>query len=89
MGGAYIPVGLWAINGRHSSKTPYWLAIIGSAALIILYVLSRTAEMPLVGMQDDIGIIDVGAKVLQGGIIASSLYMIAAIKKENKASLLA
>ena len=89
VGGAYIPVGLWAISSRHSSKTPYWLAIIGSGALIVLYVLSRTVDMPLVGMQDDIGFIDVGSKVLQGGIIASSLYMIAFIKKENKASLLA
>ena len=89
VGGAYIPVGLWAISSRHSSKTPYWLAIIGSGALIILYVLSRTVDMPLVGMQDDVGFIDVGSKVLQGGIIASALYVIATIKKENKASLLA
>ena len=51
VGGAYIPVGLWAISSRHSSKSPYWLAIIGSGALIILYVLSRTVDMPLVGMQ--------------------------------------
>jgi len=89
VGGAYIPVGLWAISSRHSSKTPYWFAIIGSGALIMLYVLSRTVDMPLVGMQDDIGFIDVGSKVLQGGIIASSLYMIATIKKEKQASLLA
>lgn len=89
VGGAYIPVGLWAISSRHSSRTPYWLAIIGSGALIILYVLSRTVDMPLVGMQDDIGFIDVGAKVLQGGIIASALYVIATIKKEKKTSLLA
>ena len=89
VGGAYIPVGLWAISSRHSSKTPYWLAIIGSGALIILYVLSRTVDMPLVGMQDDVGIIDIGSKVLQGGIIASAMYVIATIKKENKTSLLA
>lgn len=89
VGGAYIPVGLWSINSRHSSKTPYLLAIIGSAALIILYVLSRTVDMPLVGMQDDVGFIDVGSKVLQGGIIATAAYVIATIKKEKKASLLA
>jgi hypothetical protein len=89
VGGAYIPVGLWAISSRHSSKSPYWLAIIGSGALIILYVLSRTVDMPLVGMQDDVGFIDVGSKVLQGGIIASAMYVIATIKRENKTSLLA
>lgn len=89
VGGAYIPVGLWAISGRHSSKTPYMLAIIGSGALIVLYVLSRTVNMPLVGQQDDVGFIDVGSKVLQGAIIAASVYIIAAIKKEKKTSLLA
>jgi hypothetical protein len=89
VGGAYIPVGLWAISSRHSSRTPYMLAIIGSGALIVLYVLSRTVNMPLVGQQDDIGFIDVGSKVLQGGIIAASMYIIATIKKEKKASLLA
>ena len=65
------------------------LAIIGSGALIVLYVLSRTVNMPLVGQQDDVGFIDVGSKVLQGAIIAASVYIIAAIKKEKKASLLA
>lgn len=89
VGGAYIPVGLWAISSRHSSRTPYWLAIIGSGALIILYVLSRTVSMPLVGMQEDVGFVDVGSKILQGGIIASSGYIIATIKKEKKSSLLA
>jgi len=89
VGGAYIPVGLWALSSRHSSKTPYWLAIIGSGALIILYILSRTVDMPLVGMQDDVGFIDVGSKILQGGIIASAVYIIVTIKKEKKASLLA
>jgi hypothetical protein len=89
VGGAYIPVGLWALSSRHSSKTPYWLAIIGSGALITLYVLSRTIDMPLVGQQDDVGLIDVGSKVLQGGIIAASVYIIAVIRSTKKASLLA
>lgn len=89
VGGAYIPVGLWAISGRHSTKTPYYLAIIGSGALIVLYVLSRTVDMPLVGKQDDVGFIDVGSKVLQGAIIAASMYIIAIIRKEKNASLYA
>lgn len=89
VGGAYIPVGLWALSSRHSSKTPYWLAIIGSGALIILYVLSRTIDMPLVGQQDDVGFVDIGSKVLQVGIITASVYIIAVIRKEKKANLLA
>jgi len=89
VGGAYIPVGLWALSSRHSSKTPYWLAIIGSGALITLYVLSRTIDMPLVGQQEDVGFIDVGSKVLQGGIIAASVYIIAVIRNTKKASLIA
>jgi hypothetical protein len=89
VGGAYIPVGLWALSSRHSSKTPYWLAIIGSGALITLYILSRTVDMPLVGQQNDVGIIDVGSKILQGGIIAASIYIIAAIRKTKKISLYA
>jgi len=89
VGGAYIPVGLWALSSRHSSKTPYWLAIIGSGALITLYILSRTVDMPLVGQQNDVGVIDVGSKILQGGIIAASIYIIAAIRKTKKISLYA
>lgn len=89
VGGAYIPVGLWALSSRHSSKTPYLLAIIGSGALIALYVLSRTVDMPLVGQQDDVGFIDVGSKVLQGAIITTSAYIIATIRREKKISLTA
>ena len=89
VGGAYIPVGLWAVSSRNSSNTPYLLAVIGSGALIALYVLSRTVNMPLVGQQEDIGFIDVGSKVLQIGIISASMYIITAIRKEKKSSLLA
>lgn len=71
VGGAYVPVGLWAISTRQSSKTPYYLAVIGSGALILLYVLSRTIDLPLVGIQDDIGFIDISAKVLQAPIIGA------------------
>lgn len=83
VGGAYVPVGLWAISSRHSSKTPYFLAIVGSAALIILYLLSRTVSLPIVGIQDDVGFIDVSSKVLQGAIIAASAYIIIAIRKDK------
>ena len=89
VGGAYIPVGLWAISSRNSSKTPYLLAIIGSGALIVIYVLSRTVDMPLVGQQDDIGFIDLGSKVLQIAIISASMYIVTTIRREKKTSLIA
>jgi len=88
VGGAYIPVGLWALSSKHSSRTP-WLAIIGPDALMTLYVLSRTVDIPWVGQQDDVGVIDVGSKVLQVGIIAASAYITATIRKTEKDSLLA
>jgi hypothetical protein len=88
VGGAYIPVGLWAISSRNSSRTPYFLAIIGSGSLIILYVLSRTVDLPVVGIQDDMGFIDILSKVLQSAIIAASAYIIVEIRKQkNLASL--
>ena len=89
VGAAYIPIGLWATITRHTSKVPYVLAIGGSLALICLYVLSRTADIPFVGQQDDVGFIDILSKVLQGGIIAVSGYIIVSIRRDKKASLLA
>jgi len=89
VGAAYIPIGLWATITRHTSKVPYILAIGGSVALICLYILSRNADIPFVGQQDDVGFIDILSKVLQGGIIAVSAYIIMSIRREKKASLLA
>lgn len=89
VGAAYIPIGIWATITKHTSKVPYALAIGGSIALIGLYVLSRTADIPFVGQQDDVGFIDILSKVLQGGIIAVSAYIILSIRREKKASLLA
>ena len=88
IGAAYIPIGLWATITRHTSKVPYLIAIGGSLALIGLYVLSRTADIPFVGQQYDVGFIDILSKVLQGGIIAVSAYIIISIRRDKKTSLL-
>lgn len=88
VGAAYIPVGVWATVTKHTSKIPYILAIGGSVSLIILYVLSRTVDIPLVGQQDDVGFIDILSKVLQAGIIAVSAYIIVSIRRDRKISLL-
>jgi len=89
VGAAYIPIGLWATITRHTSKIPYLIAIGGSVALICLYVLSRTTDIPFVGQQDDVGFIDIFSKILQGAIIAVSAYIIVSIRRDNKAKLLA
>ena len=89
VGAAYIPVGIWATITRHASKVPYVLAIGGSFAMIGLYVLSRTVDIPFVGLQDDVGFIDILSKILQGGIIAISTYIVISIRREKKTSLLA
>jgi uncharacterized membrane protein SirB2 len=81
---SYIPVGLWMLKKKHSQR-PHIIALIGSLSLIIFYIVSRTINLPIVGIQTDIGAIDISTKVLQGGIIAGTSYLIVARKKlENK-----
>lgn len=89
VGGSYIPIGIWTMHSRNNNRTPYYIAIVGSISLIGLYVLSRTIDLPLVGLQDDVGFIDIFSKILQGGIIATSVFVIATIRKDKKAKLLA
>jgi hypothetical protein len=61
---------------HHYSKVPYIIAIIGSAALIVFYIATRTIDLPTIGLQTDIGSIDIAAKVLQGAIIVGSLVVL-------------
>jgi len=78
-GCAYVAVGLWMAKSK-GNRIPYVVAIVGSLALIGLYVLSRTISLPIVGLQEDVGTIDILSKVLQIGIVAGSLYLL----KQNK-----
>jgi hypothetical protein len=82
VGIAYIPVGFWmAKRKNHYSKAPYIVAIIGSAALIVFYIATRTINLPTIGLQTDVGSIDIAAKVLQSAIIAGSLVVLGLSKK--------
>jgi hypothetical protein len=58
------------------SKLPYVISIVGSLILIGLYIASRTFALPIVGLQEDIGSIDIISKVLQVGIIAGSVCIL-------------
>jgi predicted small integral membrane protein len=54
VGIAYIPIAIWILKVKHNNKIPYIIAIIGSAALILFYVLTRTISIPSIGLQSDI-----------------------------------
>ena len=85
-GAAYVPVGLWILETKQKNKTPYIVAIVGSLSLILLYVASRTISLPIVGLQDDVGSIDILSKILQGGIIAGSAYILTSFKPKIKST---
>jgi hypothetical protein len=78
-GCAYIGVILWMTKSKRN-RIPYTVAIVGSLALIGLYILSRTISLPIVGLQEDVGTIDILSKVLQIGIVAGSVYIL----KQNR-----
>lgn len=77
----YVPIGLWMLKKKEISKKPYVVALIGSAALIAFYVATRTVNIPMVGIQDDVGMPDLTAKTLQVAIVAVSAYMLATIAR--------
>ncbi len=52
------------------------IAAAGSAFLIILYVASRTIILPVVGIQDDVGAVDIASKVMQVVVVALSVVVI-------------
>ena len=73
---SYIVIAIWMLFVEHKSKIPYVIAIIGSAALIVFYILTRVIDIPTIGLQTDIGIPDILAKTFQGIIIAISSFLI-------------
>ena len=84
VGIAYIPIAIWMLKVKHNSKIPYIISIIGSAALILFYILTRTTNIPLIGLQTDVGTIDIASKIIQVGIISvSSFLMISMVKREQ------
>jgi hypothetical protein len=73
---AHIPVAIWILKNKHrGNKLPYIIAMAGSAGLIILYVLSRTVNLPLIGFEEHVGSVDILSKILQVGIIIGSTIL--------------
>ncbi|HKU33749.1 MAG TPA: hypothetical protein VJR22_07885 [Candidatus Nitrosotalea sp.] len=79
----YFPLGVWMLKNGFNSRAPYVMAIIGSVALIGLYIASRMISLPVVGKQDDVGILDISSKILQVAIIVVSSILIPKLKKEQ------
>src|ERR1700687_1866824 len=79
----YLPLGIWMIKNNLRSRAPYVIASLVSIALIGLYVLSRTVSLPLVGIQEDVGIVDILAKITQGSIVVISLLLLQNWKKQK------
>lgn len=80
VGIAYIPIAIWMLNAKYGNIIPYCIAITGSGGLIIFYILTRTINIPSIGLQTDIGTIDITAKILQGAIVFISVYSIKRVK---------
>lgn len=79
----YIPLGIWMLRNRLHSRGPYVISILVSIFLVVLYVTSRTINLPVVGVQADIGIVDIITKIIQVGIIAISVRLVQDLKKEQ------
>ena len=77
----YFPLGIWMTRNGFNSRAPYIMAIIASVALIGLYAASRMVNLPVVGKQDDFGVLDIASKVLQVAIIVISVILLPKLKK--------
>lgn len=76
----YFPFGIWMLKSKLSSRAPYIISLIGSVALIVLYIASRNVNLPVVGQQEDVGVTDLTSKILQIGIIAICIILLAKSK---------
>jgi hypothetical protein len=82
---SYIPISIWMLKVKHSSKIPYIISIVGSAVLIVFYILTRVIDIPSIGLQTDVGTIDITTKIVQGAIVAiSSFLVISVILRKNR-----
>jgi hypothetical protein len=79
----YLPLGIWMVKNKLHSRAPYVIASLISIALICLYIASRMIALPVVGIQDDTGLIDILSKVTQGAIIVVSLLLLRNWNKEK------
>ena len=77
----YVPLGFWILKNRLHSRAPYVISILISAFMTMLYVISRNVNLPVVGIQTDVGILDLASKTIQLGIIVFSTMLLRDLKK--------
>jgi cell division protein FtsW (lipid II flippase) len=83
VGIVYIPLGIWMLKNRLHSRAPYVISILVSIFLIFLYAASRSVNLPVVGIQTDVSVIDLATKTIQVGIIAFSAILLRDLKKHQ------
>lgn len=75
----------WVLKSGNRKRLPYVISIIISAALIVIYISSRTVGVPIVGTELYIGKLDIISKILQVIVMGLSGF---AIYNMNKLSIL-
>jgi hypothetical protein len=79
----YVPLGIWMLKNRLHSRAPYVISILLSVFLIGLYIISRNIDLPVVGIQTDVGMIDLVTKIIQIGIITFSALLLRDLKNHQ------
>jgi hypothetical protein len=82
-----IIVAVWMLKNKHNSKVPYIIAAVGSLGIIILYIITRTVNIPYLGLEAEVNAIDILSKVLQVGIIIGSAIVIRQQQREQQLKL--
>jgi predicted pyridoxine 5'-phosphate oxidase superfamily flavin-nucleotide-binding protein len=83
MGLGYTALGIYTLENTYRNKISYIMAIVGSLALILFYILTRTVNIPSIGIQDDVGATDVLTKVMQTAIVVLSVYILVSLTKRK------
>lgn len=77
----YVLLGIWILKNRLHSRGPYMTSILVSVFMIVLYIASRNINLPIVGIQTDVSVIDLSTKAIQVGIITFSVILLRNLKK--------
>lgn len=86
VGLGYTAVGTYTLENTYRNRMPYIMALIGSLALILFYISTRTINIPSIGIQDDVGMVDVLTKVMQAGIVTLSVYILIPLTKRKSST---
>lgn len=86
IGLGYTAVGIYTLENRYRNKIPYIMVVIGSSVLILFYIMTRTINIPSIGIQDDVGGTDILTKVMQAAIVVLSSYILVSLIKRKSQS---